>query len=82
MHGVDHGAGTGLPILGSRATQVGSVHDLGVYGFLLCHCLPMVFLGLFIGFQLDGYKWVYRGFGTLRFDERAGYAISRIAVDS
>lgn len=82
MHGLDHGPRSGIPILRSCATKVGIVHDLGMYGFILDNSVPMVFLGLFAGLQLDGYEWIYRRLRTFRSDECPGNAISRITVDS
>src|SRR5450755_3517267 len=41
MHGPAHDSWPGLPVLGSRTKKVGALHDLGLYGLLLRHSLPM-----------------------------------------
>lgn len=50
-HGVGHGTGSRIPLLGSCAKKVGTLTDLGLHGILLSHHIPMVLLGLFSGLQ-------------------------------
>jgi hypothetical protein len=49
MHGLDHDPGTRIPLLWTRTPKVCALYDLGVYGLILGHRLPMVLLGLFFG---------------------------------
>jgi hypothetical protein len=82
MHGPADDPGTGLPILRTCKAEVCTVHDLGVYGFLLGYCIPVVFLGLLAGVQLLCYEWIYWQFGTLWFDRYFGDAFSWITAYS
>jgi hypothetical protein len=68
MHGLDHGAGPGFPILGPRATKVCTFNDLGGHGIFLDYNVPMVFLGLLFGLQFFSNKWLYWKLGTFWFD--------------
>ena len=51
MHGATHDSGPRISLLWSCTTKVRPLNDLGMYGFFLSHCLPVVLLGIFSGFQ-------------------------------
>ena len=59
-HGGGHDTRSWLPLLWSCAKKVGVEHDLGLYGLVLHHYVPMVLLGLFVGFLSPRHKWVHR----------------------
>lgn len=82
MYGPAHDSRTRLPLLGARAPKVCTLHDLGVYGILLNHRLPMVLLGLFAGFQLNCDKWIYWKLGPFRSHGHTWDAFTRIAAHS
>jgi hypothetical protein len=66
MHGPAHDSGTRLPILWTRTAKVCTFYDLGVYGFFLSDCFPMVLLGLLAGLQPFCNEWIHRKLGKLR----------------
>ncbi len=72
MHGASHDPSPGIPILRTGPPEVRSVHDLGVYGLLLSHCLPMVPLGLFAGVQQQQHERLHWRLEALWFDEYSG----------
>jgi hypothetical protein len=74
MYGPAHDPRSRIPLLGTGAQEVGAVHDLGLHGLLLYYCLPVVFLGLLAGLQLDGDERIYWEFRRLRPEGRAGKA--------
>jgi len=71
-HGADHDTGSGLPVLGTGAKEIGAEHDLGVYGFLLGYHVPVVLLGLLAGFQPICYQWIYWRSEEVWADEHSG----------
>lgn len=82
MYGPSHAPRSGLPLLWSRASKVRTFHDLGLYGCLLHNRLPVVLLGIFFGFQFDGYEWIHWELEAFRIDEYIGYAKSGKPFDS
>jgi len=59
MHGPADDSGAGLFVLWTRTTKVCPVDDLGVHGFILDNCVPVVFLGVFVSVQLDCHQRIY-----------------------
>lgn len=82
MYGLGNDTRPWVPIFWSRTKEVCIVHDLGVYGFILSNCVPMVLLGLLFGLQLLCDKRIYWQFGTLRIEGNAWHTFARIATYS
>jgi len=82
MHGPTYDTGSGIPLFGPRTSKVCAVHDLGVYGILLGHCLSMVLLGLFFGFQRLGHQWLHWQPQTFRPSKYTWKAVSRLTTYS
>lgn len=80
MHGLAYDSGTGVSILGSRSTEVRAFHDMGVHGIVLDSCLPMVLLGLFLGFQFLRNEWIHRKPGAYWSQSHAWHAITWITT--
>lgn len=68
-HGGGHDTGPGFPLLRFGPPKIGTEHDLGLYGFILRHHLPMVLLGLLAGFLRSSDQRLYWQPRTFRFDQ-------------
>ena len=80
-HGPGHGAGTWLSILWPCEKKICFVNDLGMHGFYECYNVPVVLVGLFIGFFAIRKKWLYWGFEALGFASHFGSTKSGITFD-
>jgi hypothetical protein len=70
--GAGHGPGTWISLFRPRPTKVCLVDDVGMYGSWICCYIPVVLLGILIGFLTDWTKWIYRGSQALWFNEYTG----------
>jgi hypothetical protein len=82
MYGTSHDSRSRLPLLWTRSPKVSTLHDLGMYGLILNHCLSMVLLGVFAGFQLNCDKWVYWELGSFWSQGYTWNTFSGIAAHS
>jgi hypothetical protein len=69
LHGARHDSRHRLPLLRTRASKISTLHDLGLYGLLLCDNLPMVLLGLLPRFLVKWDQRIYWGHETFWIDE-------------
>ena len=81
-HGVADGAWTRIPLLRAGKTQIRPVDDVGVHGSGVCHYVPMVFLGLLVGFLSDWTKRIHRRSEAFWPDEHAGESQPWLAAHS
>ena len=80
-HGTAHDTRPRIPILRSRSAQIRAEYDLGVYGLVLGHHFPMVFLGL-LACLLEHRDAVHWRSAALWSHEHVGHAESGLAADS
>jgi len=76
VHGPAHDSGARLPLLWTRTAEVGTFYDMGVHGFFLRNCFPMVFLGLLAGLQPFRNQWIHWKSGKLRSEGCAWNALT------
>lgn len=79
MSRLDHGTGSGIPLLWSCTQKVRFVHDVGLYGCWQYHQLPMVLLGLFSHVLGYGNQRVYWRFEAFWSEACSGSPKSRFA---
>ena len=58
-HGGGHDTRSRFSVLRPRTEEIRAQHDLGLYGQFLDHHVPVVLLGLFVGFFGSGKKWIH-----------------------
>jgi hypothetical protein len=58
-HGAGHGPGPRIPLLRPRTAKVGLVDDVGMYGGRIGGNIPMVLVGILVGFLAVGEQWIH-----------------------